>query len=102
MSSAKREGSDYHFESVLYDSTRARTHDLPVVRQTLYHWAITPVSTSIVALIFFLFCYYQIFLSLLHISLDREIFTYSCNSLNHEIPAYVSMKLVANVNAAYY
>ena len=26
-----------------YGSAWARIHDLPVVRQTLYHWAITPV-----------------------------------------------------------
>ena len=30
--------------SLWYDSTGARTFDLPVVRQTLYHWAITPVK----------------------------------------------------------
>ena len=44
MSSARREGSEYHFQSLWYDSAGARTHDLPVVRQTLYHWAITPSS----------------------------------------------------------
>ena len=44
MSSARREGSEYHFQSLWYDSAGARTHDLPVVRQTLYHWAITPVK----------------------------------------------------------
>ena len=43
MSSTRREGSEYHFESLWYDSAGARTHDLPVVRQTLCHWAITPV-----------------------------------------------------------
>ena len=43
MSSTRREGSEYHFESLWYDSAGARTHDLPVVRQMLYHWAITPV-----------------------------------------------------------
>ena len=35
MSSARREGSEYHFKSLWYDSARAHTHDLPVVRQTL-------------------------------------------------------------------
>ena len=40
MSSARREGSEHQFR---YDSAGPRTHDLPVVRQTLYHWAITPV-----------------------------------------------------------
>ena len=40
MSSARREGSEYHFNSLWYDSAGARTHDLPAVRQTLYHWAI--------------------------------------------------------------
>ena len=39
MSSARREGSEYHFKS-LYDSGGARTYDLPVMRKTLYHWAI--------------------------------------------------------------
>ena len=34
-SSAKREDSEYHFKSLWYDSARARTYDLPVVRQTL-------------------------------------------------------------------
>ena len=43
MSSARREGSEYHFLSLWYDSGGVRAHDLPVVRQTLYHWAITPV-----------------------------------------------------------
>ena len=32
MSSARREGSEYHFKSLWYDSAGARTHDLPVVR----------------------------------------------------------------------
>ena len=45
MSSARREGSEYHFKSLWYDSAGARTHDLPGVRQTLYHWAITPVRS---------------------------------------------------------
>ena len=44
MSSARREGSEYHFKSFSYDSGWARTHDLPIVRQTLYHWAINPVD----------------------------------------------------------
>ena len=44
LSSARREGSEYHFKSLWYDLAGARTHDLPVVRQTLYHWAITPVD----------------------------------------------------------
>ena len=43
MSIARREGSEYHFKSLLYDSAGARTHDLLVVRQKLYHWALTPV-----------------------------------------------------------
>ena len=43
MSSARRQGSEYHFKSLWYDSAGARTHDLPVVRQTVYHRAITPV-----------------------------------------------------------
>ena len=43
ISSARREGSEYHFKSLWYDSAGVRTHDLPVLRQTLYHWAITPV-----------------------------------------------------------
>ena len=43
MSSTRREGSEYHFKSLWYDSAGARTHDLQVVRQTLYHWPITPV-----------------------------------------------------------
>ena len=47
MSSARREGSEYHFKSLWYDSARARTHDLPVVRQPLYHWTITQVSYPI-------------------------------------------------------
>ena len=46
MSSARREGSEYHFGSLCYDSAGARTHDLPVVRLTLYHRAITPVSRA--------------------------------------------------------
>ena len=33
MSNARREGSEYHFYSLWYDSAGARTHDLPVVRQ---------------------------------------------------------------------
>ena len=37
MSSARREDSEYHFKSLWYDLAGARTHDLPVVRQTLYH-----------------------------------------------------------------
>ena len=44
VSSARREGSEYHFKNLSYDSAGARTHDLPVVRQTLYHWDITPVK----------------------------------------------------------
>ena len=44
MSSARQEGSEYHFNVFGYDSARAQTHDLPVVRQTLYHWAITPMN----------------------------------------------------------
>ena len=48
MSSATREGSEYHFKSLWYGSTGARTHDLPIVRQTLYHWAITPAFTTLV------------------------------------------------------
>ena len=44
MSSARREGSEYHFKSLWYDSAGTGTHDLPVVRQTLYHWVITLVS----------------------------------------------------------
>ena len=43
MSSARREGSEYHFESLWYDSAGTLTHDLPGVRQTPYHWAITPI-----------------------------------------------------------
>ena len=35
MSSARREGSEYHFTNLWYDWAGARTHDLPVVRQTL-------------------------------------------------------------------
>ena len=46
LSSARREGSEYHFKSLWYDSAGAQTHDLPVVRQTLYHWAITPVHEA--------------------------------------------------------
>ena len=34
VSSARREGSEYHFKSLWYDSAGARTHDLPVRRQT--------------------------------------------------------------------
>ena len=41
MSSARREGSEHHFKSLWYDLTGTRNHDLPVVRQTLYHWGIT-------------------------------------------------------------
>ena len=37
MLSTRREGSEYHFSSLWYDSAGARTHDLPVVRQTLNH-----------------------------------------------------------------
>jgi len=37
MSSARREGSEYHFKSLWYDSAGARTYDLQVDRQTLYH-----------------------------------------------------------------
>ena len=47
MSSARWEGSEYHFKSLWYDSAGARTHDLPVVRQMLYHWAITPAYICI-------------------------------------------------------
>ena len=43
MSSARREGSEYHCKRLWYDSAGARTHDLPVVRQKFYQWAITPV-----------------------------------------------------------
>ena len=46
MSSARREGNEYHFKSLWYDSAGARTHDLLVVRQMLYHWAITPVVAN--------------------------------------------------------
>ena len=46
MSSARREGSEYHFKSFWYDSAGARTHNLSVVRQMLYHWAITPVGNE--------------------------------------------------------
>ena len=35
MSSARREGIEYNFKSLWYDSARARTYDLLVVRQTL-------------------------------------------------------------------
>ena len=35
LSSARREGSEYHFYSLWYDSAGARTHDLPIVRQRL-------------------------------------------------------------------
>ena len=34
-SSTRREGSEYNFESLWYDSAGARTHDLPILRQTL-------------------------------------------------------------------
>ena len=43
MSSARREGSEYHCKSLWYDSAGARTYDLLVMRQTLYHWVITLV-----------------------------------------------------------
>ena len=46
-STARREGSEYHFKIFWYDSAWARTYDLPVVRQTLYHGAITSVSNSV-------------------------------------------------------
>ena len=46
MSSARREGSKYHFKSLWYDSAGVQPHDLPVVRQTLYHWTITPVPDT--------------------------------------------------------
>ena len=36
MSSAIREGSEYHFINLWYDSVGARTYDLPVVRQKHY------------------------------------------------------------------
>ena len=50
MSSARREGSEYHFfNSLWYDTAGARTHDLPVVRQTLYHWAITPDKGEVIS-----------------------------------------------------
>ena len=35
MSSARREGSDYHFSSLWYNSAGARTHDLPVEADAL-------------------------------------------------------------------
>ena len=35
MWSARREGSEYHFKSLWYDSAGARANDVPVVRQTL-------------------------------------------------------------------
>ena len=35
ISSARRDGSEYHFKSLWYDSDRARTHDVPVVKRTL-------------------------------------------------------------------
>ena len=44
LMSARQESSEYHFKSLWYDSAGARTHDLPVVRQTLYHCAITTVQ----------------------------------------------------------
>ena len=44
MWSARRGGSEYHFESLWYDSARARTYDLPFVRQTLYHWAVISLN----------------------------------------------------------
>ena len=61
MSSARREGSEYHFTSLWYDSALARTYDLPVVRQTLYHWAITPVFCYVteIFLTFVLPCTYR-------------------------------------------
>ena len=40
MSSTRREGSEHHFKSLWYDLAGARTIDLTVVRQMLYHWAI--------------------------------------------------------------
>ena len=46
MSSARQESSEYHFKSLCYDSAGVRTRDLPVVRQTLYHWAITPATPT--------------------------------------------------------
>ena len=51
MSSARREGSEYHFKSLWYYSAGTRTYDLTVVRQTLYHWAITPVYTRITGIL---------------------------------------------------
>ena len=43
MLSTRREGSEYHFKSLWFDSAGVRTYDLPVVRRTLNYWAITPV-----------------------------------------------------------
>ena len=34
MPSARREGSEYHFQSLYHYLAGARTHDLPVVKQT--------------------------------------------------------------------
>ena len=39
--------SEYHFKSLWYDSAGAPAHDLPVVRQTLYHWAIIQEATKV-------------------------------------------------------
>ena len=44
MSSARREGSEYHFYSLWYDSAGARTQW--VENQTLYHWVITLATNS--------------------------------------------------------
>ena len=41
MSSTRREG-----KGLWYDSARARTRNLPVVRHTLNHWAVTTVTTN--------------------------------------------------------
>ena len=46
MSSTRREGSEYHFKSLWYDSAEARTNHLAVVKQTLYHLAINPVCKA--------------------------------------------------------
>ena len=59
MSKARREGSEYHFKSLWYDSDGARTPDLPFVRQTLYHWAITPVISSRTCIILITHCINQ-------------------------------------------